>query len=94
MIELDRIKLSPTQLDTLQWAMMKHKRKHLYGPMEGDWFYAQFTTRGSIEHFCRPQTCKALVNKGFLEYRNRPYWREEYRITDAGKVYLQSIGLG
>lgn len=94
------VKLSKPQLDTLQWALSKLKRKRYYGPMEGEWFYPQFTTKGSIEHFCRPQTCKALLNKGFLEYRNTPYWNGtrhvdffEYRITDEGKAYLQSKGL-
>lgn len=96
------VKLSPTQLDTLQWAAMKAKRSHLYGPMEGGWFYPQFTTRGGIEHFCRPQTCKALVNKGLLiwrsngnaswDARNRRY-REfmEYHISQEGIEYIKGL---
>jgi hypothetical protein len=42
------------------------------GDSEG-WFYAQFTTRGSIEFFCRPQTLKSLARIGLLECRETVY---------------------
>lgn len=65
--------LSPTMREALDYAYylrsMSYNRRiesarHLSG-----WFYAQFTTRGSIDFFCRPQTLEALYRRGLLERR-------------------------
>lgn len=75
--------LTPTQCEALEYALYLSKHR-----TEADrWFYAQFTTRGSIEFFCRPQTLEALYRRGRLDRRMTYYGDgttfKEYRYTES-----------
>ncbi len=76
--------LSPTQRDALEYARSLAKQQR-----EADrWFYAQFTTRGSIDFFSRPQTLESLYRRGLLARRVTDYGNgtafKEYRYMGIG----------
>lgn len=100
------MKLSQTQFGLLQDAAFKLKRdrgtSEVWRRIEDGWFPAQFTSRGSIELFCRPQTARSLVGLGLLEVRTvgAAYWDRrakkwryniEYRISPKGLEMMDEL---
>lgn len=82
-------KLTYTMLEALNYARQLWQQTPLKRQLGGNdrdgWFYAQFTTRGSIDFFCRPQTLAALYRRGYLEERITYYGDgtvfREYRLA-------------
>lgn len=80
------MKLSKTQLNVLIYAAGKPNSDERLDTLEDGWFYPQHTTRGSIDFFCRWQTCASLCGLGLLQYRT---WGEPYKVKGRWKQYLE-----
>lgn len=90
-------KLSRTQWDTLEYAARKPDREKqrlvdFHFEQGAGWFYPQYTARGSIDFFCKWQTCVSLAKLGYLE-RRKDVYGTFYRITEAGRQRLTGKAL-